>query len=458
MPRLYSLSLWFFGMWLVGTVNLTTAMSQPAAAYRYAYIIQQESASTLHLVDPAHPETAEALTITANEGEIRSVGNISPDGRWIVADVETESGSVLRVFTSDTQAHADILPDAIRGEIRWSPDSQWLVIFAISGDEVSSVPFDNYHTYLYHIESAKLYPLDANTQRFGEGNEYYSYRFAWSDDSSRLAVVSLDCTTVCQNELKVVDVATFESAVYRQEADSRLCGLLWSPDNRMIAFRYSCEVGLSRRVDDVFIWSLADNAWLPVTHRTAPLEDAYIQSTTTYSLTHNYFWLDNDTLLTASLGGRFREGSGFYEDDFAFETSVYQVSTNTLETLAPEFFAGWKVNPIDPQTVAYRREAYRLYDNEHSGRLWEWTSIQFEIAHRQGSGLTSLYTGEGGCNLAWSPDGRYLAYTHPLQEFAFCSGAQGSVEFLASSTMMRTSAAVAGEYIVPIGWLLVSSE
>ncbi|MCA0457999.1 MAG: hypothetical protein LCI00_28795 [Chloroflexi bacterium] len=459
MPRLHLLPLWFLGVWLIGTINLTMGMTQPAAAYRYAYNVRSAGANTLHLIDPAVPDApVDTLTVPANAAENPYIWNMSPDGRWILAAVETQKGSVLRLYTPDAKAQADFLPHAILGGVRWSPDSQWLVMLAISSEEASSVPFGHYHAYLYHLESATLYPLDANTQRFDEGNEYYSYGFAWSDDSSQLAIISLDCTTDCQNELKVVDVATLDSAVYRHEADSRLCGLAWSPDNRLIAFQYSCEVGFSRRVDDVFIWSLESDTWLPVTHRTAPLADAYIESTTTYSMTHNYFWLDNDTLLTASLGGRFWEGNGYYEDSFSFDTSVYQVSANTVETLAPELFAGWEVNPADAATVAYRRETYRLYTNDQSERLWEWASIQFEIAHLEGSRLTPLYTGEGGCNLAWSPDGRYLAYTHPLEEFAFCSGAQASVELVDSRSMTHTSAAVGDEHITPMGWLMVSDE
>lgn len=175
-------------------------------------------------------------------------------------------------------------------------------------------------------------------------------------------------------------------------------------------------------------------------------------------MSHNYFWLDTDTLMTASLGGRFREGSGFYEDDFAFDTSVYQVSVGRLTTHPSEVLTGWKVQPTNAQTIAYRREAYRLYTNDQSERLWEWALVELEIAHREGSDLIPLYIGEGGCNLAWSPDGHYLAYTYPLDGLTFCNGAQGSVEFLASPLLTITSAAVEGDYFSPMGWLLVSGE
>lgn len=449
--------LWLCAVLLMGTIDFNVAMAQSATPYPYRYVYRttKEGNYTLHMINPADPEAGEeTLIIPVNKDELIHGTIISPDGRWIMAQMGTALNDdvSVRILTSDARVIGDFLPHSIMGWHSWSPDSQWIAIPAYSRDEAKSVWYGYYHMYLYHVGTKTLYALDKSNKLFSEGNKYYTYGYgtAWTEDSSHVAIVNLDCTKDCTKELKVIDVATMEEVVYKAPTNDQFCGLKWSPDERMIALLFSCEVGLSHRIDDVFIWSLDENVWLPVTRRTAPLEEDYSQSTTTYSLSHSFFWLDNETLLTSSLGGQFSEGSGFRRDDFSFQTNAYLVSSGQVKEIAPEIFADWKVNPADNQIIAFRRETYQLFPEPEYFRYYV-KSAQLEIARKNGSSLTPLYTAESSCSISWSPDGRYLAHLNPIEG---CVGAKESLEFWDRKTMTNIHTALNGE-LYGGGWIMI---
>ena len=121
--------LWLCAVLLMGTIDFNVAMAQSATPYPYHYVYRttKEVDYTLHMINPADPEAGEeTLIIPVNKDELIHGTIISPDGRWIMAQMGTALNDdvSVRILTSDAQVIGDFLPDSIIGWHSWSPDSQ----------------------------------------------------------------------------------------------------------------------------------------------------------------------------------------------------------------------------------------------------------------------------------------------------------------------------------------------
>ncbi|MEZ4670238.1 MAG: hypothetical protein R3E39_20215 [Anaerolineae bacterium] len=432
---------------LVVGIHTPPTSAQTDFRYRLAYVTQAVQGITLHVLNPADPlAPAEIIPLPTTEGKRLYGVNVSPDGQWMLATMKSgdEDPPLLRLYTSDMQAHRDFNLGNMAPS--WSPDSHWLML-----------PIYNWAGSLYWF-TLSVYDLQTDTLlNFTNSDEHYPYSYAWSDDSTRLAVVSRVCDTVpCYTQLEIYDTATWEATVYTNPAPSTLCRLVWSPDNQSLAFNYSCEVGVSQWITDVFVWSLPQDTWIPVSHRTQPLTDDEFITNLSYSFDHTYLWLNPETLLTASIGGRYREGGGYEDATFSYDTRIYNITRGTDELLDPRILTDWQVSPANPHLYSYRRESYELYDSESSMRLWRLTASQVEIATYDGTAFSPIYSTDGGCNMEWSPDGRYLAHTDVHEGFLFCRGGNKTIKFIDSATMTNISISLeeSGENY-PIGWLFM---
>ncbi len=89
------------------------------------------------------------------------------------------------------------------------------------------------------------------------------------------------------------------------------------------------------------------------------------------------------------------------------------------------------------------------------GVYWELATSQAEIARWDGSKLTTLHTVAGGCNLLWSPDGRYLIHTHPIKGYVPCFGTENTLEIVDTETLTNSKIVIDGIFGLQPQWLLV---
>lgn len=116
----------------------------------------------------------ETKQLTNDGAVLRWNGVPSPDGKWVAHHDKNQKLWLLNVETK-ANTKIDESPIDNFGEIRWSPDSEWLAYV---------IPSDNMYRRI------KIHNVDNGTSAFATTDRYDSYSPAWSPDGKWLYLLS----------------------------------------------------------------------------------------------------------------------------------------------------------------------------------------------------------------------------------------------------------------------------
>ncbi|MFN8372166.1 MAG: hypothetical protein U0694_04730 [Anaerolineae bacterium] len=432
--------------------------AQSAVTYGYAYAVHREEDDFyLQVINPT-TEEAESIFIPAREGHRIFSAQASPDGEWVytiirMLDSSTRPGGSYSVnlYSPRTGEMREVLYDVRILKITWSPDSQWLALILRDAESINSF----LGAYVYHVATAALSMVSAD--------ETTPYHMEWSPDSTQLLTVGMRCPTElhCSSRFDVIEMSSITS-LHSVEFDSSgdyLCQFAWSPDNQTIAFLYACSDSIGSGswpyIHDIYSLNLANSTFTRLTYFAQ--QEEYPSTLQQYSLGYSFAWYDSSTLLRSMAGGPFQDGVGF-DDAFYLQESVAHRADGTQVFIADQSIWDWILNPLYPTEIAFRREDYVLFTTEYNTRLAQVANAAVEIATFDGTNLNVLYSGVGGCELDWSPDGTMLAYSYieTLPHYD-CWSVMG-FEFVSRETWTSSSFRVTEAIDFSAGWVIMPAD
>ncbi len=439
---------------LLITIICTVVPSKPIAGqdnhYYYAYAFQILGGNiAVFAVDPQYSsESIHLFNTLAPSDAILYSALASPDGQWIALVLFSLYGqSVIRLVNVNNEEIIDIplevgfgiiieyeepsLLGQLQG-IAWSPNSLYLGFIGDDGETANLYAYDMAHRTLIQITS-----------------DNRKYTLAWSPDSQHLATSSTDCSSdPCNIQIETYN---FNSTVQEVIASvgleasaglAALCQIRWSPDGRYVSFAKSCDVLNSAIPKELYLLDTLGNDAIPLTDYTtiaiqppgAPIDFYPIRWAA-----YDPVWVDDHTMLV---------GSVHAEDtvDTAISQIIaYDVQTQTQSILRDDIMAtDWAVNPISEAIAFHSVTGYRRPQNH----------IDIQVATYANGVLSTAITAPAGCDLAWSPDGEYLAYTDRGQPLIHCYSSVNGVVFIANSTgqIINQPLSASGN-IRPVGWV-----
>jgi hypothetical protein len=325
----------------------------------------------------------------------------------------------------------------------WSPDGHSLAFAQIIRMDSAEVT----NAFIYSVPNKKLVKI--STSQVGV------IRFAWSADSSQIAVESVSCTPGhCAIALDLVDSKT--GNVKKSEdlsnlsaglGDQDVCNLQASPDMRFIAFVAACGISIQQ---EVYVWDSTLNRVTEVTHITKDAARTLnpIDIEASYSLN----WLNSNKLL---IGVYFLETGieprcaemNAHNCIETIQTLVYDTAHDQTDHLYRGLIKELEINPINGEFA---------FSGFSSFSLWNQTAIPFlAIGDFNLALIQSKSNLPPGDHLYWSPDGTMLAYRQAnTNNFVFVDDAnkQNARYIFADSTVSADSASQTA-YILPIGWV-----
>ncbi|MEP7286190.1 MAG: hypothetical protein ABI947_10530, partial [Chloroflexota bacterium] len=254
MVRLFTIKLTMLVLAILLPVG-SVSVNAPKSAYVYLFAElpkQSSSPSTIQFkaIDPANPQRQTLINLPG-------IGTLSPDGKWLAMKsshglsflvtlqlVNLATGQVRMVAEFNSILNDDDIHAYDPGQVfEWSPDSRFLAFNGKLGTKAISGDKWDGDIFVYTPETDQTVQItDSGKMRF---------QYAWSPDSTRLAVVSADrhCAKSCPVMLEIFEVATqhkLQSAViYKMEAPGysaeMLCDLRWSPKMLYLSFLNGCD-------------------------------------------------------------------------------------------------------------------------------------------------------------------------------------------------------------------------
>jgi len=260
------------------------------------------------------------------------------------------------------------------------------------------------------------------------------YTFSWLPGGQQLLVISHICRENRCNDLSSLadNLEIFEvpSAVVTHaiQFDSYwdiFCDLNWSPNGRYLSFAYSCGMGdgagYAEWKVEVFVWDTVVNTILQVTDLTQGLTPAdQLDLSRQFRTLYSNLWYDSQTLLVSLLSGPIEIVSGYTDANLIEIATAYYRPGEGLSTLSGDYVSNWARNPVFGE-MAFAVEQLVPYINQNNTRRLMAEAGSVQIGTFDGTGLTVSATGPAGCNLEWSPDGRYLVYTNHGSPFVTCA-------------------------------------
>lgn len=390
----------------IGLPISTYAQPIIPSSYRYAFATD----AGIGFLDPARPEQAPIwYSITPPDSDKAFVSftraTASPDGRWIALSITQRSSLTMKIqlfnvaldkaqppiqvgngFPSEWEIMGWFGWGASAQEMLWSPDSRYLALNMI--DKTQS------DIYLYSVNDGTLTDILA----LDIAQHYY---IAWSNDSRRIATYSTGCASdgQCASWLKTFDVQG--NLVDSTTVSDISCELGWSPNDRYVYFENTCN-GMSWDQRELYLWDTVQNATWRITNFTTPFQtgDRAIPGAI-----HHVLWTTPHTMLISAIIVDSKTGSAYTR------TVSYDTDSRTLIALSDDLIQEWSINPVSGQIV-FRRIAQADFD------LYEPRNPTVRLGQISNGSLTEVpfpQTSQinGGCDLAWSPDGKYLAYEFP---------------------------------------------
>jgi WD40 repeat protein len=276
-------------------------VSAQTLVFRYAYITQQQPDKVdFHIIDPVTSSVNDLFSLSIPVNYLISGGEASLDGKsiaWLLYNKGTGQTSIQIVdsLTGQTRNVADVQKlDEINTLLGpeylflWSPNSQYLAFNTIQSNGLSVLE-------VYTLSNGNISSLVTPTN---------AYQFAWSDDSTKLAVAGGDCFASCVVFLDTFNITTgqHESSanlrdVAREAAShsrAALCDLNWSPDNLFLSFMMNCDSSFIYD-REIHVWDVTHGTDMQLTNFTTLLANS--QPVSEIHVNYKPFWYDAQTLL-----------------------------------------------------------------------------------------------------------------------------------------------------------------
>jgi dipeptidyl aminopeptidase/acylaminoacyl peptidase len=319
--------------------------------------------------------TQEGRRLPLRVEQLSSISGISeftwsPDGKWIAYVGGASGGFDIWIMTSaGKDARRVTSSGRYKRQPRWSKDGKWIAFIAVDDDGNTNL----------RVISTDGQILRQLTESAAEESDP-----TWSPDGKQIAFTQ---RFGARNSIMTIDV---ESSMVRTLADVAATELRWSPDGKWIAFVADLLQPRAehRENADIFIINSGGGSPRLLTPGTPRFRD-----------TSPDWAPDSRRIVYTS------EESGF-SNLYILDTQTEQrraLATGGVELLSPQWSS-------DGSTVAYVR-------HENSG--FQVFSVVVEngyttrISDSDGAngGYTATNAGPKGM-IAWSPDGKHLAFTH----------------------------------------------
>lgn len=430
---------------------LVPAQAQTETWFYYAVASQIPGGDIAILaIDPRNPDNVIYLFtgIMLPENAQLHDAKASPDGNWIVLlpSGPVSSFLLLNVNTREARSIAanmglvprDYAVDSlgINHPFAWSPDSRYMAFTSFEDGRAGIVVYDVYTASRANITTNKIV-------------EYYDV--AWSPNGNYLAMAGLDCSgglLDCQVHISVYDqtTQTFDVAINAIRSGGDLgnlasCQLDWSPDNYFISFVSSCDPSFNAIEKELFVLDRQQAQIHAITSYTTTAiqpPDAPIDYPIRWAR-YDPFWVDGNTLLVSV---SYAETS---TDNILDQITSYNLKDNSTTILRTD---GRGVRWARHPSLGYL--AFGLVRGYYaSSPLFAVERATFDTGH-----LNTIAVLPAGCDLSWSPDAEYLAYTVRADMNAECESPMTSAIIVDSSTgEVKEKILGAAGSMMPVGWI-----
>lgn len=425
---------------IVTVVGVISTNVSAQSTYQYAYLSNNYQTAEVTTIDPRTGTTKSASQLLSRTQNAQPPYSIvpSPDGQWVaiplIFSTEQIRVHVTNVITGEDQDITLEGVSMVNLEITWSPNSQQFAI--VNGLDVIV------HEVISNMTSTLTDSIFV---------EHYQSYAVWSLDSAQLAtlthsdsggefVYSLDIFDVSAKE-RIHTVEVFEFNVLY----APICQISWSPEKNYISFRSACNASVDVP-QEIFLWDIRQNQIDRVTNYTLSGISGAEYAT---------FWVDENTLLISSAS--FTGGENVTNTT---QTITYQPQDKQTRVLNDQSVGEWALNPLTKQ-LAFQEQRISGDPNRFEllpNAVGTTKSLSTRGSNLSANLLAPLASSEGGCHLAWSPDGTTLAYTvHPqgncdanIEKIVFIDGVTGA------STKYLTPAVPEITRVTPIGWIVVN--
>ena len=444
-----------FCLWVAITFIAPSGNATASGKYKYAFLsVNDNKQAELGIIDASSPQApAEMRPLETPPQSIISYALGSPNGEWIAFFIFSYKAHLdtVRLLNLTSGETRDIATGSfpysweLRGfsgpdqDIVWSPDSRHLAL--------NMVQSGNLDVFIYSLADSRLIDLTSTEQSS-------HFRVAWSQNSKQIATVSEYCPNPnkCVHKLEAFDIATKAQTSSVDISDRSIgsgalgtvaCNFNWSPDGRYVSFVSACNT-LVTRPEEVYLWDMAQSNISQVTNFTVE----YSKDKATQYIFSDYamFWYDAGTLLI---------GASFSNDPSTVHTQtvMYQLPSKSIIEISSGTADEWIEEPVS-KTLAFRNIPIRLVGNGAQNSSLQTGSIQGNTLQSK----TSLNAGAAfqHCNLAWSPDSFFLAYSlrpnscvDKPERIGFLERTTGkAIEHVLSPTEQPGS-----DGVLPIGWV-----
>jgi WD40 repeat protein len=364
--------------------------------------------------------------------------SLNPNNYWLAATYQTEQEDrliLINLFTNETRQIKTNYP-YIMGYVTWSKDGQYLAVGSYLDSEQQDLS-------IYSLEEDILRVVDTHMGVV-----------SWFQSLSKFAVEQYFCIERdCQLLIKVFNnenleleatIDVWNSIPERYRAGPATCLLNPSPDGRYIVFMFSCDRTMPDIPGELYVWDTQTNEVEQLTVAATTMRDALELGTLKGE--YGTYWVDVETLLVG-----------------VYVSSVKTVVAQTLEVRFPEMsqtvisdqsVQTWLPNPVTNEL------AIRSFDATEPQKLPQISSLHVDMYSASTQlDLSTPSLGEG-CDMAWSPDGSYLAFTR--RGDLYCGLPIQAIQFYDNTTKQVSEFALP-EYdptvtrVIPLGWVEVGT-
>lgn len=443
------------GVLLVFSVLLMTGSVVAQNEYKFAYTYQvQEGQINFGIVNP-NTQTVEVLTlpVTATEYLAQVAGN--PTSDWIALALRSGRNQVVRLVNVNTLTVQNIAPDvypsqraenilASQQDFVWSPNGRYLAFNVWTRPDIRT------------SNDTMLYSFETNSSMNLTPDPADSTRLAWSTDSQKLALVSVNCSQSCAASLDIYNAVTqsrmtsFSLTPQVPGAESStlagVCELAWSPDNRYISFMANCASSDTGAYKEIYVLEVATGQINRITNYTYQ-QDIAAQNGFLYA-EYRTIWLDTNQLLISAIYG--------LVDVRQAETLIYTPNVGQINLVSTEFIQNWAENPIS-HSLAYQSfgRTTQTYDYVIHPETIQMTTPEIGLEQALSDSSQEGIITSSGCLLDWSPDGTILAYALPsISDNCFSRPERFGFIGTDGQELMLSESVISGNgLLIPVGWI-----